>query len=210
MPYVIRPPVRRRSLFGALLAAAVCTVLAASPSQASLLGAGDCPATALTNPFAPFGDFADYTLVPGGDFESRDPGWSLRGAGVVRGDASPDVGSRDDSRSLRIDGNGEAVSPAFCISDQHPTFRFNVRQRGDRNGQLRVGLRWTNGLGQVREAMVEDLDADNYDAWHPSPILPLWSRLDLLTGTQDVQLVFRVIRGAEWQIDDVYYDPYRR
>ena len=210
MPYVIRPPVRRMSLFGALLAGAVCIVLAAPPSQASLKLPGECDDTALTNPFAQFRDPADYTLVPGGDFESRETGWSLRGADVVRGNESWYVGGSDDERSLRIDARGEAASPHFCISIRHPFFRFFVRQRGDKNGELRVGLRWKDDTGRVREAMVEDLDADRYDSWRPSPILPLWSKLDLLTGTQDVQLVFRVKRGAEWQIDDVYYDPYRR
>ena len=195
MPYVIRPPVRRMSLLGSLIAAAICTLLVVVPSRAA---AATCDPVPVSNPFARFLDFADYALVPGGDFEPGAPGWSFQDAQVSNGVAS-------------IDPRGEAVSPAFCISADHPTFRFMTRGSAGGSNALRVFLRWNEG-NVVREAFVYELDG-SYSSWLPSPILPLALRLNLIQSdlSREVQLVFRVKPlSSSWAIDDVYYDPYRR
>ena len=209
MPYVIRPPVRKMSVAGILAALTLCALLALSPSRAD---ASDCDSASVSNPFASFLDFADYSLVPGGDFESGDAGWTLDDAAVAPGNESHQVGGSGDSHSLLIDDKGEAASPAFCVGSQHPTFRFFAQRVKGRGGSLKVSLRW-NEDGHTRKVLVDTLAGKSYGSWQPSDILPLarWLDLDDDAGTKDAQLVFEAKGGrADWAIDDVFYDPYRR
>src|SRR5687767_13195318 len=51
--------------------------------------------------FAPWGDYANYALVPGGSFEAGTPTWAMSGgAKVVAGNEPFYVSSRSDSKSL--------------------------------------------------------------------------------------------------------------
>lgn len=58
----------RRRLTLVVAAAAVATAAAASPAMASQ-SARVCPTAAVSHPFAPWGDVADYELAPHGDVE---------------------------------------------------------------------------------------------------------------------------------------------
>jgi hypothetical protein len=210
VPYIIRPRQVHRfavGLFGALL------LIGAAPAVA---GAA-CPKTVTTQAFAAFGDTANYTLVEGGLFESAAPGWSLLNAEVVnespggenRGYEHIGDGSRygqGRSHSLLIDSGGEAVSPAFCVSSEFPSFRFLTRQHGEPRGSLDVSLRWIDGHGRTHETA--DATLEDGRGWTLSPVLELASKLPAGT-TPNVRLVFQPKQGS-WAIADVYIDPYRR
>jgi hypothetical protein len=170
-----------------------------------------CPAKPTSKPFLQFGDNADYSLVPGGNFESRLSGWSLDEAEVVRGNSIFSVGGQDDRRSLRIDPGGRARSAGFCVGAAHPSFRFFARGR---RGKLVVRLRWRDHNDKKRQSVVGTLKAaDGYASWLPTPSLELAPALDLPRNeTADVRIVFSNPddEGGAWTIDDVYIDPYRR
>jgi hypothetical protein len=216
MPYVIRPPVRRMSLIGAIFSVLLCMLLAPALSKADTTSTStaQCPDVSLANTFSTFGDLANYTPVADGHFENGLGGWSVFGGGYIAGGNEPwYIRSLTDSSNLTIkDGgpaaDGGAVSPAFCVDTGYPYFRFFARNPGRGEGTLQVNARWTVGQTQYEEAL-GTLYGGSYKSWAVSTLLPLADRIDLQNGTQNVQLVFKATKGT-WQIDDVYIDPYRR
>jgi hypothetical protein len=199
VPYIIRP--RQISKIAAGFFSSLLLIVALpSLAQAS------CPSVTTTKAFSQFGDSAYYALVQNGKFESGAAGWSLSRSEVVSESGIPTGGSR----ALAIKPGGEAVSPAFCVSNDYPTFRFLYREvRG--GGKLYVGVRWRDDSG-VHETDVAALEGTS--SWAPSPVLDLASNLPL-DGAQDslstVQLTFATTHpGLEWAIDYVYVDPYSR
>jgi hypothetical protein len=202
MPYIIRP----RQIFK--LAAGMFSslvVLSAAPALAS----ASCPSSsAASQVFAALGDSAHYTLVEGGTFESGAKGWSLRNAEVIEDSSAPLKGKH----SLLLKGDGEAVSPGFCVNAEYPSYRFFAHQRsGGYFGALNVSLRWVDSYGYPHEALAGQLNP--LTGWALSPVLDLAGRLPLWMsgGTLNgVKLVFRPNYGSEWTIDDVYIDPYSR
>lgn len=213
MPYVIRPPVRKMSLAGALAFVAICTLLAPSPARADY---GDssyssaCGPVPISHPFSVFGDFSDYTLIDGGNFETDADGWSLSRAGIVSGNESYYVGGEADTSSLRIGMFGKATSRRFCVDYRYPHFRFFAKLAEGSHGLLLVGARWTEG-DDVGYATLGILAGSDHRSWAPTEMLPLADLLRLTDQgrTQHVRLVFTSLLGS-WQIDDVYVDPYRR
>jgi hypothetical protein len=207
MPYVIRPKGLRKltvALIGAVAALALPATAAAS----------GCPVTPVTNPFAQWGDMADYSLIPNGDLEAGAEGWFLRDATVEAGNEPFLVGSPTDTQSLKIRNGGVAVSPAFCVGAEHPTFRFFAHQpRGGNAPDVKVHVRYGSGT-RLKEQQVDTLVGSRYDSWRPSPAIDLFERLGLGSGaTTTAHFVFEVEDepgDQPWRIDDVYLDPYRR
>jgi hypothetical protein len=208
MPYVIRPKSFRK-LAVALIGAAAIGAGMAQPAAAS-----GCPVTPVTNPFAPWGDLADYSLIPNGDLESGAAGWTLRGATVEAGNAPFLVGSPTDTQSLKIRNGGVAVSPAFCVGAEHPTFRFFAHQpRGSNAPDVKVYVRFGSGT-RLKDQQVDTLAGSRYYNWRPSNSVDLFEKLGLGSGaTTTARFVFEVEDESgdqPWRIDDVYLDPYRR
>ncbi len=173
------------------------------------LAAASCPSTSTSTPFARFGDDSAYSLLPGANFESGAPGWSLSNARVVSGNESYEVAGG--SHSLAIQPNGVAVSPSFCVSTGEPSFRFFARQTSGSWAVLMVILRWTDSSGTTHDTTVGALQSGT--SWTPSPALKLAGDLPLWQAgsTLNAKLVFKPEPyGGAWAIDDVYIDPYSR
>lgn len=227
-PHVMR---RMRRARGAALATFAAASAAAAPVSASAApmkgpasapdasGTSYCPLdeTPLWKAFAAFGDNDDYFMAPSGDFESGATDWRLRGAYV--GSGNDDLGVRPGSRSLSlgigVPGNPVAVSPVFCITGDHPVFRFTFRSIG-RVGPLSAALRYRAADGSTRERVVAlpSSTAVQPGVWQPSERLPLADALASMgaDGTAAVQLVFRAQTrgpGSGYQVDNVLIDPYR-
>ena len=172
-------------------------------------GTGGCEPTPLSNPFARFGDRSFYSPVEGGSFEEGTSGWSLSNAAIVAGNESYSVAGG--THSLAIDPKGEAVSPAFCVSIDHPTMRFFARRTSGSWGVLNVILRWSDSAGHSHDTTAGSLQSGS--AWEPSPILALATSLPIWQGgeTFSVQIVFKPEQyGGAWAIDDAYIDPRMR
>jgi hypothetical protein len=204
VPHVFRPK-QRRGVLAAVLGAAL-TLAVVPAAQAA------CTAQPTSKVFSAFGDSADYVLAPAGTFESGATGWWLSGASVVSGNASAKISGADDSKSLAISATGKAVSPAFCVGMEHPTFRLFARRTSGTWGTLNVKLRVKDARGVVNETTVGSVSAGD-TAWRPtapmalSTVLPLWNA----DQTASVQLLFDPEDfGGAWAIDDVYIDPYSK
>ena len=203
MPYIVRP---RRVL---AIATGVLLAVAGVPAAAEAA----CTATPTAKVFKQFGDIADYSLLPGGNFEKATTGWTLTKASVASGNESYKVGSSSDARSLSLDPKGLVVSPSFCVGVEHPNFRFFARQTSGSWAQLIVKLRWKESSGQVNETTVGSLSGSSFGSWAPTPSLALASTLPLWQTGQTVtaQIVLDPEDyGGSWAIDDIYIDPYKR
>jgi hypothetical protein len=204
MPHVLRPRGLRATL-GSLLAAAALLAVPAAANAA-------CASSPTTTPFKPFGDTANYTLVANGAFESGAAGWSLTGASVAGGNETWYVHGAKDAKSLAIQPTGVAVSPAFCVDIDRPTFRFFARRTSGTWGTLNVRLRWRTANGAVNETTVGAINSAS-TAWQVSQVFNLATTLPLWNSGQNatVQLVFDPEDyGGAWAVDDVYVDPYVR
>lgn len=193
------------------------TLLAALLAPGAASAASRCVGQDTTKAFEAYGDDADYSIAPGGDFEDGQDGWSFDRSRIVRGNET--AGVRDGRFSLAlgmgVTGVAEVVSPPFCVGEEHPTFRYLLRANGV-VGALSTFLRYRDIDGDVEETQVRSKTATNLlpGRWKPSDLQPLATKIPLTQrgGTAVVQLVFRApinVLGAGYQIDNVLIDPYR-
>jgi hypothetical protein len=200
--------------FATLALAVFCAVVAlmVTPSaEAGLIGTGpasDCGTASQV--FEPWGDSANYLLVPGGAFESGDPDWAMSGgAKVVPGNEPFYVHSSKDRNSLYLPSGSSALSPTVCfgLGDWHA--RFFVRNVGSASGSLKVDVAVKSLLGLV--SILDGGSVSGTGVWAPSPRIGLtFTNLCSLLGVRAVAFRFRTVgRGAAFQVDDVYLDPWK-
>jgi hypothetical protein len=198
---------------------AIAAVLAgfaasAAPASAGLLvsTARSCSANVLSQPFAPFGDTASYTSVPGGSFESGAAGWTLAdGAKVVSGNEPWKVGGSTSSHSLSLPAGATATSPAMCVGLGEPTLRYFSKASSllGLTGSMTVDVLTETSLGVVVPVPLAPGLLTN--SWTPGliPTPIVANLLPLLPGQMTaVAFRFHAVTG-NWGLDDVYVDPYR-
>ena len=203
----------RRALVAATAAIATAAVFAA-PASAGILtaSASDCGDETLTHPFAQFGDDAYYKLVQGGSFEAADDDWTLRrGAKIVSGNEPWKVGGAGHGKSLVLPAGSTAISPTSCVGLAEPTVRFFAKKnRAALLGisTLAVSVYVKTSLGLVVPVPVGVVLGNGQ--WKPTPpMLIVANLLPLLPGDRTpVAFQFTPILG-DWQIDDLYVDPFR-
>jgi hypothetical protein len=201
-------PVRRFRLLTAIAAVAALAV-GASPAKAGLLvaNAPSCATESLSQVFSPWADPANYTLAPGGRAENGS-GWTLNGASIVNGNEPFNVSGGGDSHALALPDPSTATTDEFCVGVNHPDIRFFMRKTaGGPTASLRVDVLWEDANGNDAWLPMATLGACS--AWVPTSqlVIPA-SLLPLLPGQMTpVQLRF-VPQGGDFQVDDVYVDPY--
>ena len=193
---------------GVTVGAVVLSVVAPGGAAPASCGARD-----VSQPFLPWLDVGHYFLVPGGDFETS-AGWSLtRGARVVSGNEPFYVHASTDTKSLLLPLGSSARTPSICADSDEPTFRFFVRNSGSVLSTLAVEARIrTTILGLTTQTSLPlGVVVGTAQFWQPSlPVLFNLSLNQLLGGTTTVDFRFTPIGlGGEWQIDDVYVDPFK-
>jgi hypothetical protein len=203
-----RYPLGLITLIGFLAAVALMVTPSA---EAGLIGTGQASSCGTASKvFAPWGDNANYLLVPGGAFESGQPAWALAGgAKVVPGNEPFYVRSRTDTNSLYLPSGSSALSPTVCfgLGDWHA--RFFVRNVGSASGSLKVDIAVKSLLGLV--SILDGGTVSGTGAWAPSPRIGLTvTNLCSLLGVKAVAFRFRTVgSGAAFQVDDVYLDPWK-
>ena len=200
-----------RAVLAALAATAASAALAA-PANAGVLtkSATDCDAPVTSHPFQRWGDGASYKLVPNGALESGAAGWTLSGgAKVVAGNEPYKVHGTGDSHSLELPTGSSATSPTVCVGLGEPTLRFFARKNSGLLSTMAVSVKVETSLGLV---VTVPIGVDLGGSWHPTlPMLVVGNLLPLLPGDKTpVQFQFTPLLGGDWQIDDVYVDPFRR
>jgi hypothetical protein len=191
----------------AAMFAGVALLLFGIPAAAQ---ASSCTPQSTAKVFAGFGDDADYTLAPGGSFETGLDGWTLKGAAIVPVNEPFKVGAATDANALGIMPTGEAVSPAFCVGVEHPSFRFFARRVGRTADSLQVKVRWTDD-GISREKLV-GVVSGAVSQWAPTDSFSLAPSMDIFDDrTVSAQIVLQPAgTRSGWLVDDVYVDPFTR
>ncbi len=171
--------------------------------------AATCPAEQTTQPFLPWGDSASYALAPDGDFEQGLAGWAVSGgAGLVAGAEPWSVTDASETQSLDLPEGSAATSPSICLEANDPTIRFFDVNSGDPSSRLSVSLSFTADDGAPVTLPIDVISSDG--TWQPSPIVPVLANLLALDGSVPVQFTFTPIGSGDWQIDDLYVDPWGR
>jgi hypothetical protein len=206
-------PLKRSARTFCVAAVASAALIAPTTAFASDSGsASDCANQAVSKPFLPWFDFADYTLPYGAAFEGGADGWTLNGASTVAGNETFYVHDAADSSSLRLPPGSSAVSSPFCIGLGHPTLRFFAKQSGGgllALSALRVDVRFNLLGGGPQSLPLGVITAGG--KWQPT--LPVPVVVNLLTIVPDLRtasFAFTPVGSATWQIDDVYVDPSAR
>ncbi|HEY1508990.1 MAG TPA: hypothetical protein VGF93_08335 [Solirubrobacteraceae bacterium] len=171
------------------------------------LGRTSCPNEQTEQPFAPFGDPASYALVPGGSFESDGPAWNTSGSTQLVTDNEPWGAG---SQAISLSPGSSVTSPATCIGLLSPTMRFFARSTGGSpSSSLQVSVTFKSVLGLIDTLPVGSVQAS--DAWEPTPqYLLVINALSLLPGYRLVAFQFTPAGDANWEIDDVYVDPWSK
>ncbi len=208
---------RRILRIGASLVTAVA-VLATTSATASagvlVASAPSCAAQGLSKTFWAWLDPADYTELPGGDFESGTSAWELTGgAKVVRGNEIFKVDSGRDRKSLELPPGSSATSDTICVGIAHPTIRFFTK-RND-GGVLSLSTVKVEVLFEAADGSVKSLTmgvVSNGGSWQPTLPLPIIANLlPLLPGEMTpVRFRFTALGSANWSVDDIWVDPYAR
>jgi hypothetical protein len=176
-------------------------LLAAPAAQAEEVGGG-CPGQVIETPFLPWADDADYTLMPDGDLTQGGAGWNLGGAEVVDENEPWYVHGGDTPAAVRVETGDTATTPPICITRDHPTMRFFVRNAGGDYGTLTVEAVLPNGQAMAVDVM---FGMDESHEWAPSAIVPIFANL----VSNEVSFRFTAAGpDSAWVIDDVYVDPY--
>jgi hypothetical protein len=156
-----------------------------------------CNDSALTQPFAPWLDFANYELAPSGDFESS--AWTLTGGAQLVAGSEPYAATGElGSSSLSLPAGSSARAPVTCLDAAYPSIRFFIAGEGsvavsivDGNSVIPAGTAVAGGK------------------WSPTPVMLTYSAVlgALSGGTAEVSVAITGLSGDP-QIDDVFIDPW--
>jgi hypothetical protein len=176
---------------GKLLSSAVCDY--ADPAQI----------------FLSWGDEASYVLAPEGDLSATD-GWTLSKQATVVPTADPFTGAL---QSLQLGHDGQAATPAMCVTLDNPSFRFFTRDVGG-NGKanLKVDVLYEDFDGHVKHLTIARLKAGS--EWQPSIIVPIYMNMLAAASPSGVTAVAFRFKAEGLQKDETlsissfYVDPY--
>lgn len=137
------------------------------------------------------GDDHDYSVAPGGDFESGSGGWTLtRGARIVSGNET--LGVSRGSKSLQMPLGSSALSPEFCVDESHPHFRFVFKVDNAVLTGFLAHVVFRDASGKITGVELVSSKAISLtpSAWQPSPKSPLATIIPLnpTTRSATVQL----------------------
>jgi hypothetical protein len=202
--------VRRLLCLGSVTTGFVLTLLLSSSVAAAqaAASAATCPSTALSQPFAQWGDSSSYELIAGGSFEGSLSGWTLSGgAQKVAGSEPYGVTGAVGSFSLGLPVGASAQSPFTCVEAGYKTFRFFARNTGAAS-KILVQVVYQTPIGLV-SVPVGTITSSS--GWQPTPAMPTGAAVAglLMGGTAQMALRFTALAGTS-AIDDVFVDPRMR
>jgi hypothetical protein len=197
----------------ATIAAGLAGAFFAPSAQAATLSNPDAcvPNATLSQTFAPWGDTSQYTPVVNAGFESDATGWTLTGgARVVAGNEPWSVGGSGHTRSLSLPAGSSAVSAPMCIDETYPYFRLFATKLSAGKGSLKIDVLFFDAKGRVKNTKPFSYTAGTA-GWQPTPTIDI-GLFDAKTDTDAAPVAFRFSTGkdTDFQIDDVYVDPFCR
>ncbi|MEH3052588.1 MAG: hypothetical protein PGN13_01075 [Patulibacter minatonensis] len=198
-------------------------VAAAAPAAAS---AAACTPLPTTKAFGKYGDKADYSLAPGGNFEGTNT-WTLTGGAKVQS-GNDGAGITSGSKSLFMPITSTATSPEFCVDETNPYFRFMMSST--HKGGYIAAVLWRDAAGKLTQAQFTSSAYATLlsSGWQPSAVSPLAVKIPLGSGAAATVQLKLISTGNQSyadtnllgslasnlfgsvSIDSVMVDPYRR
>jgi hypothetical protein len=198
------------SIASAQVEASLTVVLpfASAQVEASPAAAVACSESALTQPFAKWGDTNLYELAPQGSFESTPSRWTLKGGAHRVPESEPyGVAGAAGKWSLALPAGAAAQSPYICVSPNRPTFRLFARNLGLLSSLL-VQVVYKTPYGPVAIPVGVVANSGSWQPTQPMSTEPLKGS-ELSGGSARAALRFTATTG-ESRIDDVFIDPRMR
>jgi hypothetical protein len=186
------------------LAAVACGALALTPAASLAADSpNECSYIETSKAFAFLGDTSEYFLAPGGDFEGE-LAWTVSGPAQQKPVSLAILGTK----ALSLDAGAAMDSQLICVDKTRITLRFMVKKPAA--GTLAVEAVDTAG----KVTSLTSLDAATAEpallgqGWVATPIIPLSTKLGITSGSRDVNVRI-VAKSGDWNIDNVWIDPYR-
>jgi hypothetical protein len=204
--------VRSRGGRASLVAGAAGALLAlAAPAAAAAVAAtakskpAVCEGQVLTQPFLAYGDSHDYTLAPGGEFNSASEGWTLSGGAKIVTALRP---TEKTGGVLSLPGGSKAVSPPMCVTLHYPMARAWIDSTAG-SRPVRVSVSYAGTPSELAPQEVGTLKAKR-GAW----TLGKFGVEPALGGAEEaprqVQFVFEGAAKGTNEIWGVWVDPRMR
>lgn len=185
-------------------------VVTANPTATDQVTSGDVPAPAgcqelpTTKAFQGVdGDGSDYSLAPGGNFEAGSAGWQFsNGARIVNGNEK--LGVSGGSRALQMPLGSVATSPAFCIDENHPHFRFTYKVDNAVLTGFIAYVLYRDSSGRVTnlQLLSSKALALRPTTWEASPASPLASIVPLSPTNQSASVQLKILSLNPTQLVD--------
>jgi hypothetical protein len=180
----------------AMIGGALCA-LAAAPGAAL---AAECPVKPTTQAFAGFGDTNQYSLAPGGDFETLS--WAKVGNVGLSNENDP-FGLAPGDFSVKLDRPGEAVtSLPFCVDSTMPHMRFVAKGYDQLDVTVAVTYRGSTDTSSG------SISPSDHRWWAPSRFVELKTSSIPAGESAIARVTFR--SNGSWYVDNLFLDPYRR
>ena len=199
-------PVPTVTAAGTVTTTATATTSSTSATTSSAVPSGTgCVALPTTKAFSGVdGDTADYSLAPGGGFENGTAGWTLaNGAKIISGNEK--LGVSGGSRALQIPLSGSATSPAFCVDETNPHFRFAYKVDNASLSGFIAYVIYRDAAGKITnvELVSSKALAIAPSVWQASPKSPLSTIIPLnsTTKTASVQLKITALNPTDFVLD---------
>lgn len=197
----------RSRLVVALIALGISLGTFAGSASAARTGLLSCGGG--TQVFAPWGDYASYYPAPNGGLEAGSTGWTLSGGASVVSGNEPYYASG--GHSLSLPSGSSAMSPKTCVGTLNDFVRMFGSDAGGTDGGLHVRVIWYGLLSNVLGVTDFTTFAPGGD-WAPTAKLTslggLVPLIPLLGSTSARIQLTPVGSGSNWQIDDLFVDPF--
>jgi hypothetical protein len=173
-----------------------------------LAAAADCGFGEASQVFLPWGDLANYSLAPQGDYSDTSD-WTFKNTGNTVSDPNP-LGSNS---LVFAKGDSEAISPAMCVSLLNPTIRLMMKDVGG-NGKadIKLTVLYEDLNGKTQHLTLAKLRAGS--DWSPTLTIPI--AVNLLStasssGWTAVAFDFKVEglqKNETLELGSLYVDPF--
>ncbi len=168
------------------------TTTETSATTSSAVPSGSCTPLPTSKAFSKVdGDVADYSAAPNGTFEAGAGGWTLTGGAKVA-TANETLGIAPGKKALQMPLMSTATSPAFCVDESHPHFRFAFKVDNAVLSGFIAYVIYRDAAGKVTniELVSSKLLSLSPSMWQATPKSPLATIIPLnsSTKTASVQL----------------------
>jgi hypothetical protein len=199
--------IKRRAAFTALAGTLLALTLSGA-AHAAVSNPYDCSVQAVVSQsFAQWGDYAQYTPAPNAGVENGSAGWTLgAGAKVVDGNEPWKIGGSADAKALELAANSWAVTAPMCIDRTFPHFRFFANRLASR-GDLKIDVLFYDTKGNIQATKAIAYHAA-LSGWLPTGMIDI-GVFDAKTTVTAAPVAFRftTTKDSGYRIDDVYVDP---